>query len=344
MTNHRKPKKILGIETTCDETAAAVVENGRIVLSNIIASQANLHKQYGGIVPEVASRKHLEVLPLVVDEALEAAGVKIEDIDAIAIAKEPGLPPALSVGYAYASGLANGNQILLIDVNHLEAHISGIWLVRKGEIIKEIPYPFLCLSVSGGHTSLTLVANDQNSKIIGNTLDDAAGEAFDKTARILGLGYPGGPLIDKLSKEGDETRYDFPRPMIHDEGFRFSFSGLKTAVQREVLKLENECEVHKDNTELYDELCRNVTTDVAASFQEAVVDVLIEKTVRAAEQLGINTITMAGGVSANTRLRDKMGRACSEIGYELFYPKLEFCLDNAAMIAARGYEISSEKC
>ncbi|MDD3647402.1 MAG: tRNA (adenosine(37)-N6)-threonylcarbamoyltransferase complex transferase subunit TsaD [Candidatus Dojkabacteria bacterium] len=331
--------KILGIETTCDETSAAVVQDGRIVLSDIIASQAELHKKYGGIVPEVASRKHLEILPAVVEEALKSANTKINEISAIAVAKEPGLPPALSVGYAYASGLASGNNLPLVEVNHLEAHITGIWLVRKGGIVKEIQYPFICLSVSGGHTSLTLITDKENFRIIGNTVDDAAGEAFDKTARMLGLGYPGGPIIDKLAREGDETKYYFPRPMIKDESYNFSFSGLKTAVQRLVAELEKQNEQHRNNSSLHAELKNNWTADVAASFQEAVVDVLIEKTIRAAEDLGVNTITMAGGVSANTRLRDKMGRACLDMGYELFYPEIEFCLDNAAMIAGRGYEL-----
>ena len=229
--------KILGIETTCDETAAAVIQEGRIVLSNIIASQAKLHEKYGGIVPEVASRKHLEMLPTVVDEALDKANVKLASINTIAVSTQPGLPPALAVGYAYASGLALANKLPLIEVNHLEAHISGIWLVKKGEKIKEIPYPFICLLVSGGHTELRLVTNKNNQKVLGKTVDDAAGEAFDKVARILGLGYPGGPMIDKLSKQGDEQRFKFPRPMIKSENFNFSFSGLKTAVKRKVEEL-----------------------------------------------------------------------------------------------------------
>lgn len=334
--------KILGIETTCDETAAAVVENGRLVLSNIVASQAELHKKYGGVVPEVASRKHLEMLPTVVQEALEQANVTMDTIDAVAIAKEPGLPPALSVGYAYASGLAVSKNKELIDVNHLEAHVSSVWLAEEKEELDEVPYPYLCLLVSGGHSELRLVSDSSTQQILGRTKDDAAGEAFDKIARILELGYPGGPEIDKISREGDEDTYQFPRPMSGEDNFDFSFSGLKTAVQREVQKLEKDHAQYEDNEELHKELKRNWARDVAASFQEAVVDVLVEKTIAAAEHLGVQTIAIAGGVSANTRLRDKMGRLCSELQKELHYPKMKFCIDNAAMIAARGYELSQK--
>lgn len=331
--------KILGIESTCDETSAAVVQDGRIVLSNIIASQAKLHNKYGGIVPEIASRKHLEALPVVVDEALEQSNTNIHKIDAIAIAKEPGLPPALSVGYAYASGLSLANNLPLIEVNHLEAHVSGIWLTQRGEKIKKIPYPYLCLLVSGGHTEIRLVTSQNNQKILGKTRDDAAGESFDKVARLLGLGYPGGPIIDKLSTKGDEQKYEFPRPMLRSNDYDFSFSGLKTSVKRKVFKLEKECKNYKKDKELHNELCRNWIADVAASFQEAVVEVLVLKTINAANALSINTLTIAGGVSANSRLREQLGRASHKLGFELFYPEIEYCLDNAAMIAARGYEL-----
>jgi N6-L-threonylcarbamoyladenine synthase len=331
--------KILGIESTCDETSAAVVEDSRIVLSNVVASQEDIHKKYGGIVPEVASRMHLEALPVVTNEALKKANVKISDIDAIAIAKEPGLPPALSVGYGYASGLALSKKKPLLEINHLEAHISGIWLNNTGEIIKEIPYPFLCLLVSGGHTQIHLVSSQKTQKVIGRTQDDAAGEAFDKVARMLGLGYPGGPAIDKLSKDGDEKAFKFPRPMITSDNFNFSFSGLKTAVKRQVEKLKKDCEEYKSKKKLYKELCKNWVADVAASFQEAVVEVLVTKTIKAANDLGVQTIAMAGGVSANSRLRDHFGRVCSEADFDLHYPELKFCIDNAAMIAARGGEL-----
>lgn len=328
--------KTLGIETTCDETAAAVVADGRVVLSSVVASQAKLHEKYGGIVPEVASRKHLEMLPVVVDEALKKAKISINDIDAVAVAKEPGLPTALSVGYGYASGLALGNDLPLVDVNHLEAHISGIWLVEDKKDIYEIPYPFLCLLVSGGHTELRLITDEDTQRILGKSVDDASGEAFDKVARILGLGYPGGPIIDKLSKEGDEQRVAFPRPMADSGDFNFSFSGLKTAVLREVKKLRDERENYKSDAKLYEELCNNLTADMAASFQEAVVDVLVQKTMDAAEEVGVSTITMAGGVSANSRLREKLGRECDSVGFELFYPEIRYCVDNAAMIGGKG--------
>jgi N6-L-threonylcarbamoyladenine synthase len=332
-------KKILGIETTCDETSAAVVENGRIVLSNIVASQEKLHEKYGGIVPEVASRKHLEVLPVVIDEAFKKAKTKIDEIEAIAVSKEPGLPPALSVGYGYASALALSSKIPLIEVNHLDAHMSGIWLVKDSKYIKEIPYPYICLLVSGGHTQIHLVSEDKSSKVLGKTRDDAAGEAFDKVARLLDLGYPGGPVIDRLAKEGDEQLFNFPRPMLKSENYDFSFSGLKTAVRREVEKLRREYDGYKDKKKLYEELSNNWTADIAASFQEAVVDTLVTKTIDAASELGINVVTMAGGVSANSRLRDKLARECHEAGFELYYPEMEFCLDNAAMVAARAFEL-----
>ena len=331
--------KVLGIETTCDETGAAVVEGKRLVLSNIIASQEELHKKYGGIVPEVASRKHLEALPIVVDKALKEAKISIKEIDAIAVSKEPGLPPALSVGYAYASGLAAANEIPLIDVNHLEAHINGIWLIENEKEIKDIQYPYLCLVVSGGHTQIDLVTKEGSFKTLGRTRDDAAGEAFDKVARILGLGYPGGPIIDKLSQEGDEQAYNFPRPMINDDNFDFSFSGLKTSVRRKIVKLEKEMSDHNTSDEVLEELRNNMTRDISASFQESVVDVLVTKTIKAAQELGIENVALAGGVSANSRLRDQMGRVCNNLGYDLHYPELKNCLDNAAMVASRGAEI-----
>jgi len=335
----KKNLKILGIETTCDETSASVVEDGRIVLSNIIASQAKLHSKYGGIVPEVASRKHFEALPIVVDEALKEASININDLDAIAVSKEPGLPPALSVGYAYASGLALANDKELIEVNHLEAHISAIWISKNKENLKEIPYPYLCLLVSGGHTQLILVSKENNYKILGSTRDDAAGEAFDKTARLLNLGYPGGPVIDKISKSGDEHMIIFPRPMIDSTDFDFSFSGLKTAVRREVQKQKESNNKYKAHRELHNEISKNWISDIAASFQEAIIETLVVKTINAAEEIGVENIAMAGGVSANSRLREQLGRACDNMGYHLFYPDLEYCVDNAAMVAARGREL-----
>lgn len=329
--------KILGIETTCDETAAAVVEDGRIVLSSVIASQTDIHKKYGGIVPEVASRKHFDMLPIIVDQSLREAKLDMKDIEKIAIASSPGLPPALSVGHAFASGLALGTDKHLIKVNHLDAHISGIWLVSSKEEIEKIPYPFISLLVSGGHTQIRLVSSATSQKILGRTRDDAAGEAFDKVARMLGFDYPGGPAIDEASRLGDESVYQFPRPMIDSDNYDFSFSGLKTAVRKKIQKLQKECEKYKDEKELHNELCKNWTHDVAASFQEAVVHVLLNKTLDAANDLGVNTITLAGGVSANSRLRDLFGREAKALKYDLFYPNKKFCVDNAAMIAANAY-------
>lgn len=331
--------KILGIETTCDETSAGVVKDSRLVLSNIISSQAKLHNKYGGIVPEIASRKHLEVLPIVTHEALLQAKTHIDDIDAVAVSKEPGLPPALSVGYAYASGLALANKKPLVEVNHLESHISGIWIYKNKKDKKKIPYPYICLLVSGGHTQIRLVTNSINQRIIGQTLDDAAGEAFDKIARLLNLSYPGGPEIERVSKEGDENTINFPRPMIKSDDFNFSFSGLKSAVKREFEKLNKFNIKYKNNKTLYKEINHNFICDIGASFQEAITDVLVFKTIKAANTLGINTITIAGGVSVNSRLREKLARACHEEEFSFYYPETEFCLDNAAMVAARGAEL-----
>lgn len=328
---------ILGIETTCDETGASVVKDGRMVISNIVASQTDIHNKYGGVVPEVASRKHLEMLPIVVKEALEQDKLTFADIDAIAIAKEPGLPPALTVGYAYASGLALAQNKPLIEVNHLAAHVHSTWLVGQNEDLFEIPYPHICLLVSGGHSEIRLVTNERTQKILGKTVDDAAGEAFDKVARILDLGYPGGPVIDKLAIEGDEAHIAFPRPMIKEPHYNFSFSGLKTAVVREVQKEATLFEPYKENKPLYLALTDHWKKDIAASFQEAVVDVLIEKTIRASTELGIEVITMAGGVSANSRLREKMGRVASEMELTLYYPEMKYCVDNAAMIAGQAF-------
>ncbi len=331
--------KILGIETTCDETSTAVVQDKRIVLSNIVASQAKLHSKYGGVVPEVASRKHLELLPVVTKEAFKKSNTKINELKAIAVSKEPGLPPALTVGYGFASGLALSNNLPLIEVNHLEAHISGIWLAKNKKELKKIKYPYLCLLVSGGHTEIRLVTNSSQTKIIGKTRDDAAGEAFDKIARLLDLGYPGGPVINKISRLGNESTYDFPRPMIKSNNYDFSFSGLKTAVKKKVSTIQKECNRYSEQKDLYSELCNNWKSDIAASFQEAVVDVLISKTVNAAKQLKVNIITMAGGVSANSRLRDKLGRIAYKENFDIYYPDLEYCVDNAAMVASRGFEM-----
>lgn len=344
---------ILGLETTCDETGAAVIKDGREILSNIVASQIDIHRKYGGVVPEIAARKHLEALPFVVESALEEANVKIGDIDAVAISAEPGLPPALVTGYAYASGLALSIGKPLIPVNHLEAHVHANWLKfniggkEKIEKYEEIEYPYLCLLVSGGHTELLLVTSPSKYTVVGETHDDAAGEAFDKVARLLDLPYPGGVEIDKISKEGDERAYDFPRPLMKSEDSDFSFSGLKTAVAYKLKEIKEEEEYdlgslpENKKEELSKELRLNLYADIAASFQEAVVDTLVYKTVDAAHNLGTNMVVMAGGVAANSRLREMMTRKTSELEYELRYPELSLCVDNAAMVGGRAfYDIS----
>ncbi|HEC66739.1 MAG TPA: tRNA (adenosine(37)-N6)-threonylcarbamoyltransferase complex transferase subunit TsaD [bacterium] len=349
---------LLGIETTCDETGAAVVKDGREIYSNVLASQAGIHKRYGGVVPEIAARKHLEALPIVVEMALEEAGIDINEIDAIAVASDVGLPPALVTGYSYASGLALGQNIPLIKVNHLEAHAHANFLYERGKKPakgwsapggkkenrnKESVYPHICLLASGGHTELLLVTSPNKYKVLGQTKDDAAGEAFDKVARMLGLGYPGGAEIDKLAAHGDEKAFDFPRPMMKSENLDFSFSGLKTAV---LYKLKEEKsslttalkDINEKNKEnISKEMKDNLTNDIAASFQEAVVDVLVYKAIMAANTLGVEMITLGGGVAANSRLREVMTRKVSELGYELSYPETVLCMDNGAMIAGRGY-------
>ena len=340
---------ILGIETTCDETGAAVVKDGREILSNVTASQIDIHKKYGGVVPEIAARKHLEALPIVVERALAEAKVTKDQIDAVAVANEPGLPPALAVGVSYASGLSLSLGKPLIPVNHLEAHVHANWLTfniggeKTIESYAKVEYPYLCLLVSGGHTELLLVNSPTKYTVVGETHDDAAGEAFDKVARMLDLPYPGGVQVDRISKDGDQAAYDFPRPMIKNGDLDFSFSGLKTAVSIKLKELEKAQSYdfknmnEKKAQEIKKELRANLSADIAASFQEAVVDVLVYKTVDAAHELGVGLVAMAGGVAANSRLREKMTLETSRLGYELRFPELPLCVDNAAMIAGRGF-------
>lgn len=311
--------KILGIESSCDETAASVVEDGRIVLSNIVASQIDEQKLYGGVVPEIASRRHAENICGVVKEALEAANVGIEDIDAVAVTYAPGLIGALLVGVSYAKGLAFAADKPLVPVHHIAGHIAANYISHP-----ELEPPYLCLAVSGGHTHLVEVKSHTQFKVIGRTRDDAAGECFDKVARTLGYQYPGGKHIDEAAKKGAKTAYKFPHPRLEDSELDFSFSGIKTAVINLVHNAAQKGETL--NAE-----------DVAASFQKTVSDILAEKLMLAAENLGYNKIAVAGGVSANTGIRTKIKRECDKRGYTLYLPEFKYCGDNAAMIAAQGY-------
>lgn len=310
---------ILGIESSCDETAAAVVRGGREILSNIISSQIDIHKIYGGVVPEIASRKHMEQIDQVILAALKEARLTLDQVDAIAVTCGPGLVGALLVGLSEAKALAFGLEKPLLGVHHLQGHIASNYLSTPGW-----EPPFLCLVVSGGHTDLCVVEDYKTFRLLGKTKDDAAGEAFDKVSRALGLGYPGGPNIQKAAEEGDPASVDFPRPCLDEEGYDFSFSGLKSAV----LNYLNQ-EAMKENPVQ--------AADVAASFQAAVVEVLVEKTLRAASELGISRIALAGGVSANGPLRKAMTKACEKRGYALSLPAPILSTDNAAMIACAAY-------
>ena len=310
---------ILAIETSCDETAAAVVKNGREVLSNIIFTQIELHKLYGGVVPEIASRKHIEKINQVIEEALTEAKVTLEDIDAIGVTYGPGLVGALLVGVAEAKAISFAANKPLIGVHHIEGHVSANYIENK-----ELEPPFLCLIVSGGHTHLVLVKEYGVYEIIGRTRDDAAGEAFDKVARAIGLGYPGGPKIDRLAKEGNKAAIAFPRAHIEGAPYDFSFSGLKSAV----LNYINACKMKNE------EMNR---ADVAASFQEAVIDAVVTKTMLAAKDYNMNKVAVAGGVAANSSLLNAMKHACRERGYHFYHPSAVLCTDNAAMIGAAAF-------
>lgn len=314
-----KKIKILAIESSCDETAAAVVENGRTVLSNVIFSQIDLHKIYGGVVPEIASRKHIEKINQVVEEALEKASTTLDDVDGIAVTYGPGLVGALLVGVSFAKSIAYAKQKPLVGVHHIEGHISANYIEHL-----ELEPPFLCLVASGGHSHLVLVKDYGTYEIIGRTRDDAAGEAFDKVARAIGLGYPGGPKIDKLAKEGNKDAIQFPRAVIEDAPFDFSFSGLKSSV----LNYLNQCEMKQIPVN---------KADVAASFQQAVIDVLVDRTVKAAKELKIQTVALAGGVASNTSLRLEMEERCKKEQLSFYYPSPIYCTDNAAMIGVAGY-------
>ncbi len=310
---------ILGIESSCDETAAAVVKNGRQVLSNIINTQIDLHKKFGGVVPEIASRKHIESIDAVIDEALETAGVKLSDIDAIAVTYGPGLVGALLVGVSVAKALAYGIGKPLVPVHHIKGHIMANFIAYP-----ELEPPFVCLVASGGHSHIVEVRDYSSFRVLGRTRDDAAGEAFDKIARVIGLGYPGGPLIDKLAKAGNPSAVQFPRVRMDGGSLDFSFSGVKTAVINYLHKAEQKGETVN-------------RADVAASFQCAVTDVLCEHTIEAALQCGSKLIALAGGVAANSDLRAKMARMAGKQGIHVIYPPPVLCTDNAAMIACAGY-------
>ena len=314
-----KEIKILAIESSCDETAAAVVVNGRNVRSNIISSQIALHTLYGGVVPEIASRKHVENINYVIQEALDTAQMTLDDMDAIAVTYGPGLVGALLVGVAEAKAISYAKHLPLIGVHHIEGHISANYIENK-----DLEPPYICLVVSGGHSHLVKVLDYGEYQVLGRTRDDAAGEAFDKVARAIGLGYPGGPKIDKAAKEGNPQAISFPRASIADHPYDFSFSGLKSAV----LNYLNQCEMKGES---YNQ------ADVAASFQQAVVDVLTDHAMMAMQESGMKKLAIAGGVASNTALRKAMQEKCAANGITFYSPSPILCTDNAAMIGAAGY-------
>lgn len=309
----------LAIESSCDETSVALLAEGRQVLSNIIASQIDVHKVFGGVVPEIASRHHLDNMNLVLEQALEEAGVTLKEVDLIGVTYGPGLVGALLIGLATAKAIAYANKIPLVGVHHIQGHISANYIEHK-----DLEPPFMALVVSGGHTNIVEVLDHNTYKVLGRTRDDAVGEAFDKVARVLGLGYPGGPLIDKIAREGDETSVPFKRVYLEKDSLDFSFSGIKTGVLNylNTQKLKGE-EIQVAN--------------VAASFQQAVMDVIVNKTMRAAKEKGENKIVLAGGVAANSKLREMMEAECQKSGIQLICPSILLCTDNAAMIGCAAY-------
>jgi len=320
--NHNPDKEdilILGIESSCDETSAAVVKNGRELLSNVISSQIEFHQKFGGVVPEIASRKHIEVINMVIQEALDSANVTFDDIDAIGVTYGPGLVGALLIGVSTAKALAFALNKPLIAVHHIEGHIAANYLEHK-----DLEPPFICLVASGGHSHIVHVKDYSTFEIMAQTRDDAAGEAFDKVARILGLGYPGGPLIDKLAKEGNKAAISFPKVRFDNGSLDFSFSGIKTAVLNYINKLEQTGQKYNK-------------ADVAASFQQAVVEVLVEHSVEAAKRVHLNKIVLAGGVAANNALRQLMKIKARENGMDVKIPSPVLCTDNAGMIACAAY-------
>jgi N6-L-threonylcarbamoyladenine synthase len=310
---------ILGIDSSCDDMSAAVVEDGKRILSNIVSSQDEIHTKYGGIVPELAARRHIETVVPVVEEALGKAGVRLEDIEGIGVTQGPGLIVSLLIGLSYAKAVSYAKDIPYIGINHLEGHIGSVFLESD-----EITFPYIAMVVSGGHTLLCEVKSFKEHTLLGQTRDDAAGEAFDKVAKLLGLGYPGGVVIDKMAKEGNPKAFAFPRAYLSKDSLDFSFSGLKSAVYRLVDSMKPD-------------QIKSSLNDLAASFQEAVVDVLIDKTILAANQKGITNLLLTGGVAANNRLRSKMNETAKKNGLKLFLPSPFLCTDNGAMIAAVAY-------
>lgn len=315
----KKDIYILGIESSCDETAAAVIKNGREVCSNIIFSQIELHKLYGGVVPEIASRKHIEKINQVIKEALSKASMELKDVDAIAVTYGPGLVGALLVGVAEAKAIAYAANKPLVGVHHIEGHIAANYIENP-----DLEPPFMCLVVSGGHTHLVKILDYEKFEIIGKTRDDAAGEAFDKVARAIGLGYPGGPKIDKLAREGNKEAIAFPRAKVEDNAFDFSFSGLKSSV----LNYLNQCEMKQIEVN---------PADVAASFQYAVIDVLTNHAISAVKEMDMDKLAIAGGVASNSSLRESLQQACDREEIHFYHPSPVFCTDNAAMIGVAGY-------
>jgi N6-L-threonylcarbamoyladenine synthase len=317
--------KILGIESSCDETAAAVVEDGVNMLSSEVSSQVDVHHPYGGVVPELASRKHIEMIVPVVCEALRKAGIDETQVDAVAVTQGPGLVGALLVGFCFAKGFAYASDIPWIGVDHLKGHINSVFLESPSP-----EFPFIALLASGGHTSIYHVISHLHAECMGRTRDDAAGEAFDKVAKMLGLGYPGGRVISELAKTGQASAIKFPRPFLDKSEFDFSFSGLKSAVNRYI---QTHSETYQDQI-----------ADIAAAFQESVVDVLVYKATRAAMEKNCRHIALVGGVAANQRLRDQIREAAEREGITVFTPSIELCGDNAAMIAAAGYYYLKDPC
>lgn len=321
--------KILGIETSCDETSVAVLEakkSGFDILANVVSSQMKLHAKYGGVVPHLASREHAKNIDHVMNLALKESGLKITDIDLVAVTAGPGLVSSLIIGATYAKALSWKHEIPILGVNHMEGHIYSNWLSRK---ISKNNFPALCLVVSGGHTQLVLMKGHGKYKLVGETLDDAAGEAFDKIARIIGLGYPGGPIISRYAENGDPAAFNFPRPMLNHKNFNFSFSGLKTSVLYKVRELKRDG--------IY--LTKKIRSDIAASAQQAIIDVLVEKTVKAAVRHNVKTIMLSGGVSANRLLRNSLKKLEKTLPKKpnVIIPDMQFTTDNAAMIAVAGY-------
>lgn len=315
----KKDIYVLGIESSCDETAAAVVKNGREVLSNVISSQIDIHTVYGGVVPEIASRLHCENINGVIRLALENAGMGFEDVDVIAVTKGPGLVGALLVGVSEAKAIAYALNKPLVGVNHIRGHIAANYITHK-----DLEPPYVCLVVSGGHTHLIIVRDYGSFELIGRTHDDAAGETFDKVARAVGLGYPGGPKIDKAAAGGDPKAMEFPRGEVKDHPYDFTFSGLKSAVLNHINQMKMKGETIR-------------VEDLAASFEASVTDSLVSRTLRCAKENGLSTVAMAGGVSANSALRKAMQAECDKAGLRCIYPEPVYCTDNAAMIAAAGY-------